>query len=231
MLKAIFFDIDNTLLSFDKYVIETMKSGFRRFGIAEYTDDMYQTFTKINVKLWQDIEKGELTFEELKRTRWNIVFKALGLDFDGPTFEEYFRACLCDSAIEEDGASEILNYLFGKYTLCAVSNGPYIQQKNRLEKGDMLRYFDQIFISEQIGSSKPSVEFFKTCFERLNENKENAILPDEVLIVGDSLTSDMAGGIAYGMKTCFYNPANIAIDETVKLDFVISSLSELKNIL
>ena len=76
MIKAVFFDIDNTLLSFDKYVVETMKSGFKRFGIAEYTDEMYDVFTKINVKLWQDIEKGELTFEELKRTRWNIVFKA-----------------------------------------------------------------------------------------------------------------------------------------------------------
>lgn len=231
MLKVILFDIDNTLLSFDGFVKETMKSGFEKFGIGPYQDEMFQTFTQINSGLWQDLERGTLPFEELKRKRWNLIFERLGKRADGEAFEQYFRECLFESAIPMDGAMEILEYLRGSYTLCAASNGPYLQQINRLKLAGMLPYFFDLFISEEIGWSKPSEKFFNTCMERLNLKLKQKIQPCEMMIVGDSLSSDMAGGIQFGMQTCFLNPHRKPISTDLTPDHQIASLDELKNIL
>ena len=231
MVKVILFDIDNTLLSFDRFVVETMKSGFKVFNLGAYEDGMYAAFTKINTELWHKIEKGEINLEDLKKIRWNLIFRHLGIEANGVAFETYFRECLNESAIPIEGAMDLLEYLHGKYILCAASNGPYLQQVNRLKIGGMLPYFNDLFISEEIGSSKPSESFFNTCIERLNARSCEAINPSEIMIIGDSLTSDMAGGIGSGMKTCFYNPDNKPIPCGVKLDHQVTSLTEIKNIL
>ena len=143
MPKVILIDIDDTILSFQGYVREAMKSGFDEFGIGPFEYEMLSVFHQVNSRLWHRLEEGELSFEELKKIRWNLVFEALGIQADGVKFEEYFRDRLFDSAISEDGAMELLAYLKGKYVLCAASNGPYLQQKNRLKTGGMLSYFSR----------------------------------------------------------------------------------------
>jgi YjjG family noncanonical pyrimidine nucleotidase len=231
MLKVILFDIDNTLLSFDKFVIETMKNGFREFGLCEYKDNMFNVFNQINSGLWQQLENKEISFEELKKKRWNMIFERLGISSDGEAFEEYFRGCLLESAIPIDGAFDLLEYLHKKYILCVASNGPYMQQMNRLKISGMLPYFSDLFISEDIGASKPSENFFNVCLTRLNSKLKQNILPREIMIVGDSLTSDIAGGIYSGIKTCFYNPNNKSIPSEMTPDYHVSSLSEIKSII
>ena len=231
MLKVILFDIDNTLLSFDKFVIESMKSGFKKFEIGRYEDAMFHVFNQINTGLWQKIENGTMSLGDLQKKRWNLIFKQLGITADGEAFEKYFRACLFESAIPVDGAMELLKYLHGKYTLCVASNGPYLQQVNRLKLSGMLPYFFDLFISEEIGSSKPSEKFFNACVERLNGKLEQNIQPGEIMIIGDSLSSDMAGGLCFGMQTCFYNPNKKSIIGEMKLNYQVTSLLEIKNIL
>ncbi len=231
MLKVILFDIDNTLLSFDEYVKESMKNGFKKFEIGIYEDEMFYIFNQINTSLWQAIEKGEIDFKELQKRRWNMIFECLKITADGEAFEKYFRECLFESAIPIDGATELLKYLRGKYTLCVASNGPYLQQVNRLKISGMLPYFSDLFISEEIGSSKPSERFFKTCIDRLNLKSEQEILPCEIMIIGDSLSSDMAGGIQFGMQTCFYNPDKKSVPCEMNLNYHVTSLKEIKNIL
>lgn len=230
-MKVILFDIDNTLLSFDQFVIETMKIGFEEFGIGVYRDEMYEVFQQVNSGLWHKIENGELTLEQLKKQRWNAVFSALGKSADGEAFERYFRERLFESAIPVAGAIELLEALHGKYTLCVASNGPYLQQVNRLKRAGMLPYFSDLFISEEIGSSKPSEHFFNTCMERLRTRLQQSIQPSEVMIVGDSLSSDMAGGVRAGMKTCFYNPEKKPMTAELHLDYQVASLTEIQNIL
>ena len=231
MIKAILLDIDNTLLSFDEYVKESMKNGFKKFGIGTYKDEMFSVFNRINSDLWQSIERGEIDFEELQKIRWNRIFERLGFSADGEIFEKYFRDCLFESAIVEDGAIDLLKYLHGKYTLCVASNGPYLQQVNRLKISGMLTFFSQLFISEEIGSSKPSESFFNECIKRLNTSMEKEIKPSDILIIGDSLSSDIAGGLRFGMKTCFYNPHNKSIPATLNIDYNVKSLFEIKSIL
>ncbi len=231
MLKVILFDIDNTLLSFDRCVKESMKSGFEKFEIGTYEDGMFSVFNQINTDLWQLIEKGELDFEELQKKRWNMIFEYLGISADGVAFEKYFRECLFKSAIPENGAMELVKYLHSKYILCVASNGPYMQQVNRLKISGLLPYFSDLFISEEISSSKPSKKFFNTCINRLNSKTEQKIQPDEIMIIGDSLSSDMLGGIQFGMQTCFYNPDKKNIPCGMKVNYNVSSLREIENIL
>ena len=231
MLKVVMFDIDNTLLSFDEYVKESMRNGFEKFEIGTYKDEMFETFTEVNTGLWHTLEKGEINFEQLKKSRWNMIFERLGISADGVVFEKYFRECLFESAIPIDGAIELLDYLRGKYTLCVASNGPYLQQMNRLKICGMLPYFSDFFISEEIGSQKPSASFFNTCIDRLNSKSKEKILPCDIMIIGDSLSSDMAGGIQIGMQTCFYNPDQKPIPCEMNLNHNVTSLKEIKNIL
>lgn len=231
MIKVVLFDIDNTLLSFDEYVKQSMKNGFEKFEICTYKEEMFSVFNQINSGLWQAIENGELVFEELQQKRWNMIFESLGISADGVAFEKYFREGLFENAIPEKGAMELLKYLYGKYTLCVASNGPYLQQKNRLKISGMLPYFSDIFISEEIGSSKPSEKFFNICMDRLNAKTEQTVKPDEVMIIGDSLSSDMIGGIQFGMQTCFYNPKTKPVPQGLKINYNVASLKEIESIL
>lgn len=231
MIKVILLDIDNTLLSFDEYVKDAMKVGFKEFNLCDYDEGMFSVFTEINNKLWHSLEKGEIDLEGLKKVRWSMIFESLGISYDGVLFEKYFRARLFESAIPVNGAMELLSYLRKKYILCAASNGPYNQQVNRLKICGMLPYFDHLFISEEIGHSKPSEKFFEICLNRLNTGSKDHIKPDEIMIIGDSLSSDMAGGIQFGIQTCFYNPSKKPIPCEINLNYHVTSLNEIESIL
>ncbi len=225
MLKAIFIDIDGTLLDFEACVEETMKIGLAERGVA-YTPEMLPVFHRINNGLWHQIEEGTLSFEELLKIRWNKIFAELGIDLDGVEFETYFRKRLNQSAIPVLGAEQMLAHLAAKYRLFAASNGPQNQQVGRLEKAGMLKYFEDVFTSELIGEEKPSKTFFDYCFNKIVD-----IAPSEAVMLGDSTTSDMLGGANYGMQTLWFNPTAKPTPENINPDYIIKSLDEVKNIL
>lgn len=231
MIKVVFMDLDDTLLSFSGYVKEAMREGFAHFGLKEYEPWMYGIFEEINDGLWARIEQGTLTREGLWKIRWNMVFSRLGIAFDGEVFEKYFRERLKNSAIPEPGAREILDYLAGRYSVCIVSNGPYEQQMNRLRAGKMDGYFSHCFISSQVGAQKPDPAFFDYCFAALRSAGFPDLAPEETIIVGDSVRADIAGGRRYGMRTCLYRAPDNKTGEDGGADAVISHLSELKKIL
>lgn len=229
MIKAVLLDIDNTLLDFDAYVHESMKNGFEKFGLGECNEHTYAVFHAVNNGLWKQIEEGTLTFEQLKKVRWNKVFEALGIDFDGIFFETYFREYLNESAIPVKGAKELLEYLHGKgYILCAASNGPFDQQCNRLKIGGMFEYFTHFFVSGKIGFSKPAAEFFDVCFKEINQNLK--VEKDEIILIGDSLSADIEGAREFGFRTCYFNFKGKDFDEN-GTDYSVNKLEEIQNIL
>ncbi len=231
MIKVVFIDIDNTLLSFSGYVKEAMRDGFCYYGLKPYNEDMFPVFEIINNSLWRQVEQGTLTFEELIKCRWNLILRALGIDFDGEEFESYFRKKLFNNAVPEEGAIDLLKYLSGKYLVCAASNGPYEQQVNRLRVGNMIDYFTHCFISSKVGAQKPSRQFFEYCFDVLRKNNYPDLLPDEAIMIGDSVTSDIKGGLDYGMHTCFYKKHKKSEITDSGAEYEVDSLSEIKNIL
>ncbi len=204
-IKAVLLDIDNTLLDFDAYVQQAMAEGFAAFGLGKFDQQIYETFSVVNHGLWQALERGELTYEQLLKIRWNRVFEALGISFDGPTFEKYFKGRLFHNAIPIPGAMALLKHLQGQYVLAVASNGPYEQQMNRLRIAGMEPYFQHFFISQAMGVQKPDLAFFAYCLQEINLHRTQPIAPEEVLMIGDSLSSDIAGAAAAGMKTCYFD--------------------------
>ena len=229
-IKAVFIDIDNTLLDFDAYVVKTLSEGFKKYDIAEFQPWMLEIFHVENNKLWKRIEEGTLCFEELEKVRFNNYFSKIGVEFDGPFFEKYFRSALNECAIPVEDAIELLDYLSQKYIVCAASNGPFDQQLNRIKIAGMDQYFDYYFISSDIGASKPSGDFYAEAFKRLNQGRSDEIKPKETIMIGDSLTSDMAGGRNYGMHTCYYNRSGQKIDN-FEYDIMVASLCEIAKML
>ena len=231
MIKAVFMDIDNTLLDFDAAAQEGMERCFQDAGLT-YRSEMFSAFKEENNRIWKKIEQGILTMDDLPYVRWQAILKKLGLEADGVAMEMLFRKCLFYSAVPVEGAEEILSYLHGKYILCTASNGPYEQQICRLKKADMLKDFDHCFVSEKIGVDKPDARFFERCLEQLP-----GIRAEECMIVGDSLTADIAGGLAAGMETCWFCRERIEekelenVKEEHKADYVIKRLDELRKIM
>ena len=228
MIKVVLIDVDNTLLDFDACVKAALRDGFDHFGLPAYREEMFPIFNQVNNALWHRIETGELTREQLMEIRFDRIFEALGIRFDGVTFEDYFRRYLFDSAIHVEGALELLQYLSGKYVVCAASNGPYEQQIHRLEVSGLAPYLTHSFISEQVGAEKPSREFFDTCMKVLDLSD---LRPEEVMMIGDSLTADMAGGISYGMQTCWYDRYGKGLPDGVEVDHVVRNLAEIREFL
>jgi len=231
MIRCVWLDIDNTLLDFDAYVKEAMREGFAHFGLGEYSEETYRVFKPINTSFWHRLETGEITYAELLRDRWNTVFAALGITFDGPTFERYFKGRLFDSAIPVEGAVSLLEHLKGNYLLCVASNGPYEQQMNRLRLAGMLPYFSHFFISEAVGAAKPAQEFFAYGMREINKCRDEKLSPDEILMIGDSLSSDMAGAHRFGMHTCYLDRSGAGGAGEIPVDATVHSLDEILRLL
>ena len=226
MYKAVFIDVDDTLLDFNACAAQAMQRGFAMRGEA-YRQEMFPVFRRINLGFWQKIETGEITRAQLEADRWNTVFAALGLPhLDGPAFEVDFKRFLTESAVPIPHALETLQILAARCPLYAATNGPQIQQETRLAKAGMLPYITRVFTSETIGAEKPSPAFFAACFAQLPQ-----LTPADILFVGDSLTADMAGGIDSGMATCWYNPQTLPCPAEITPTYIITDLRQLPQLL
>lgn len=221
MIKAIFIDIDNTLLDFNQSAKVAMQTAFTKNHIP-FTDDMFPVFQAVNDALWLEIEQGNLTREGLFQVRWNKIFQILHISMDGEKFEPQFIALLKTVAEPVPGAKALLAQLSANYPVYAVTNALHQQQLIRLENAGMLSYISKVFSSELLGVPKPSKAFFDACFAELE-----GLLPAEVLMIGDSLTADIGGGISYGMQTCWFNYKAEPLPADMHPDFVVNSLEEI----
>ena len=225
MIKAILIDIDNTLLDFGKSANKAIKRLFEQKGL-EYSQHVFDTFFEINEGLWKQIEKKELTKPEMYKLRWKLILEALNINYDSDRMETEFRSSLSGIAEPVDNAYELLDYLKPKYRLYAASNSSFEHQIKRLTKSDMLKYFDDIFVSEKVGALKPAKEFFDVCFKEMGSPSL-----DEVIMIGDSLTADILGGAEYGIQTIWFNPDGLKAPDSPKPNHIVNNLLEIKNIL
>ena len=225
MIRAIFIDIDDTLLDFRACSKESMRLALAEFG-AEYREELYPIFERINSALWARLERHEITKAELFEVRWTAVFREAGLTLSGKEFEARFLNYLNQSAVPIEYAKEILDYLAERFPVYAASNAPHGQQCERLERAKMAPYFRDVFTSERIGAGKPSAAFFDGCFRELP-----GLLPENVLFIGDSLSADMKGGHDYGLRTCWLNRLREPERDGIHPDYTVFSLKEIEGIL
>ena len=225
MIKAVLLDVDNTLIDFNKSAEWSIRKCFKEYGL-EFTSEVIPTFHRINDMLWHRIEKQTITKPELHTVRWQMIFDELGIKENGPEFEKKFIEYVPIAGIPVEGAKELLEYLSKKYIICFASNSSKEQQLIKLTKANMLKYADHMFISDEIGVAKPAKEYFDICMERLSP-----ITKDEVILIGDSPTADIAGGVNYGIKTCWFNFTGIETPENLNADYCVDKLSEIHQIL
>ena len=215
MKKIVLLDLDNTLIDFNECARHSIINSFKKHGFT-YTEDAFTTFITENVKIWKRLEKGEITKTELRENRWNIILGKLGIDYDGTIIEEEFENGVAQGAYAVEGAYELLDYLYPKYELYIVSNGFRFVQESRLKIGDFRKYFKDIFLSEDIGIQKPAKEFFDYCFEKLDNPEKNS-----VILIGDSLSADIIGGLNYGIDCIWFNKNGDNLPEEIKPTYTV----------
>lgn len=195
-------DVDGTLLDFIAAEKAAVKTLFREFGLGECTDEMVERYSRINKEYWERLERGELSKPEILVRRFADFFASEGLDASkAPEFNEQYQVRLGDTVVFCDDSYELLSSLRGRVKQYAVSNGTVVAQTRKLRRSGFDRLLDGVFLSEELGYEKPAVEFFERVFAAIGEPDR-----ERVLIVGDSLTSDITGGNRAGIRTCWYNP-------------------------
>lgn len=202
--KTILIDLDDTLLDFQKSEDVAIRTTIKTLGI-EPTEDVVSAYKAINLKYWKMFERKEIEREALLIARFKEFCELLNItNKDFSLLNETYFHYLSSSPFEIDGADEFLNKLSEKYDIYVITNGVKRVQTIRLSLVNITKYFKKVYISEEIGYQKPSVEFFEFVLNDLNiTNKE------EVLIIGDSLSSDIQGGINSGIDTMWYNPKKL----------------------
>ena len=224
MIKWVFLDLDDTVFDFGRCERAAITETLRALDIAP-SEETVALYSEVNLSMWRALERGELTKDALRKRRFSEFFKRLGVSRDSALAKEIYEQRLSQKCFFIDGATELLLKLSGSYELYAASNGIAAIQDGRIEKSGIAPYFKEIFISERVGHNKPSREFFESIFKGIDGfDKERAI------IVGDSLTSDIKGGINAGIKTCLFSKT-APTDSDVKPDYYASSLYDIPSII
>lgn len=224
-MKFLFFDLDDTLLDFHKAEAWALRQALRRSGI-EPTDAIVARYSEINQRQWELLEEKKLTREQVLIRRFQLLFQELGVDASCEDTQQCYENMLAKGHDFMPGAPELLEQLKGKYRLYLVSNGTAMVQDCRLRDSGIEKYFQGIFISERVGVDKPQKEFFDRSFATIPDFD-----PGQAMIIGDSLTSDMRGGINAGITTCWYNPKHKPRRADIPVDYEIDDLLALPRLL
>ena len=229
MIKYLLWDIDNTLLSFDLAERASMTKGFKIFDIDIKDEKALDVYKDINDKHWKMLEKGEKTREEILTGRFEEFFDLYDIAYDDRLvndFNLFYQEELGKQVFFNDYAEEVLQKLGKNYKQYAVTNGSKVAQSGKLKNSGLDKIFDGVFISEDLGYDKPSLEYFDLVFENIGSKNK-----DEYILIGDSLTSDMLGSNNAGIRNIWYNPKDFDNKESVKVDYTINNLKEVIEIL
>ena len=223
--KKILFDLDDTILDFRTAEKNAIRQTFEEAGIPA-GESVLRRYSEINLSCWQALERGEMTRAEVLVGRFERLFREMGLDLPAQEVQDRYEALLEGGHYFIPGAPELLEQLFPLYDLYLISNGNLVTQQCRLKSAGIAPYFKGIFISERIGANKPSPAFFDECFRSIP-----GFCRKDAVIVGDSLSSDIRGGINAGVRTCWFNPDGASAAPDLRPDYEIRALSELPALL
>jgi 2-haloacid dehalogenase len=217
-------DADGTLFDYDAAERAALAATFRDFDLSfgATHSDLYR---RINGEIWRAFELGQIAVETLRTERFRRLFQAIGADVDPVPFSEQYLVRLGERADLVDGAAEVVRHLHGRVGMALITNGLKNVQRARLRRSGLAPYLSAVLISEEVGAAKPDARIFCQAFAAIGHPPKDA-----VMIVGDSLTSDMRGGLDYGIDTCWYNPSSAPRDPAVAVRYEIRDLHELLDI-
>lgn len=222
---TVLFDADATLFDFKKSEHGAVIDCLTFAGLPA-TNEVIAKYSEINDSYWKKLEQGEVNRKELFVARWRDLLAFYGFDFDADTIADLYPQKLAEKCYLMEGAEDIIKKLYGKAKLYIVTNGFARVQHGRFDNSPLRKYFEDMFISEELGAEKPTREYFDAVFAKIPElDKEKTI------IIGDSLTSDIKGGINAGIDTCWFNPQNKIAPEGMNITYVVNKLSEIEDII
>ena len=216
------FDADGTLYDYDKAEENALKIMFN-YCEFDYSESIRLKYREINSQVWASYEKGEITKAELQTLRFSRLFNDIGVDYDVKTFNEKYLNELGKGSFLIDGALEICKKITSvNKKIYIVTNGILTTQKARIEHSQIKEYVSDFFVSEFIGSQKPHRQYFEYVFSHIPQVEK-----DRVLIIGDSLSADIAGGNNAGIDSCWFNRSGNINKTEIKPTYEISKLNEL----
>ena len=225
MFEFLFLDLDNTILDFDKAESIAIPKTLAHFGIT-VTPELLQRYHLINKNSWEMMERGEISRQIVGMHRFDVFFKELGVEVDAWACEDLYQKNLAMGHYFLPGAEEAVHSLSKKYRLFLASNGTSHVQHGRLKSANLYRFFEKVFVSQEIGHNKPSKAYFDGCFSQIE-----GFDPKKAIIVGDSLTSDILGGNNAGIATCWVNPTHAPRKNGIRVDYEIEALAQLPALL
>ena len=225
MIEILFLDLDDTILDFHKAERIAITKTIREFGV-EPTEEVLSRYHVINKWHWEQLELGLMTRAEVLEGRFAVLFEEKGIDVDAVAVARAYEKNLSIGHYFLPGAEEAVDALSKKCRLFLASNGTASVQKGRMTSANLYRFFEEVFVSQEIGHNKPSKAYFDGCFARIPDFD-----PEKAMIVGDSLSSDIQGGINAGIKTCWVNPAHTAPKNGIIPDYEIEALHQLPALL
>lgn len=224
MIEFLFLDLDDTILDFHKAERVALSGTIREFGV-EPTEEILNLYHEINKWHWEQLELGKLTRAEVLVNRFGVLFERLGAEVDASACAKVYEKNLSTGHWFLPGAEEAVDALSKKYRLFLASNGTAVVQKGRMTSANLYRFFEKVFVSQEIGHNKPSKAYFDACFSQIpGFDREKA------MIVGDSLSSDIRGGINAGIGTVWVNPGHKPCGD-IRPDYEIEGLSQLEALL
>lgn len=223
--KVIIIDLDNTLIDFDTMEVKSLTESLEAFDVT-VDKDMISDYIQINQGLWENLEKGEYTKAEILVKRFERFFKQYDLSLSPEEMNRSYLSNMANHVHMLDGAQALLDHVKGKAHIICMTNGVQSAQHTKMEKAKLYPYFDHVIVSDVVGVHKPDVGIFNHMITLIGDHQK-----EDMIIIGDSLTSDIKGGNNFGIKTVWYNPKSKVNVQNEPVDYEIKSLTELMDIL
>ncbi|MDO4299832.1 MAG: YjjG family noncanonical pyrimidine nucleotidase [Clostridia bacterium] len=224
MYKAIFFDIDDTIFNFGRCSHRALKAACTICKLP-YREETFSVFQSIDNQLWAQQKKGKISVSDVLKIRAEQITKELGRPEMSREFQSVFSENLSGQIETEPFAAEALDSLSQTVKLYAASNGVLQMQISRLKKVGLLQYFSELFVSDDVGYEKPDSRFFSECVRRSGLERK------DILMVGDSLTADIAGAKCSQIDCCWYNPKGQKLPPEYTPDYIVKNLLQINDIL
>lgn len=219
--EVVLFDADGTLFDFGRAESYALELAFEDSGLtfhARYFTD----YSIVNLEAWQQFERGEITSGELRLLRFERFCARAGVDVEPERLSKKYLSRLAEAAFLLDGAAEVVRTLSKSCRLAIVTNGLTDVQHGRFGRSPICSHFEEIVISEEVGTQKPDPAIFAYTLNRMGHEDKST-----VLMVGDSLSSDIQGGVNFGIDTCWFNPSGGAPPAAPTPSYVVDDLAKI----
>ncbi len=220
---TLLFDADDTLLDFKKCEATALKLMMEARGLPFYDSDT-ELYSRVNQSFWEAYQQGVIEKSEISVGRYKEFFEIKGIKTDADVAAKTYERLLSEQHFVISGVMEILEELHRDYEIYIITNGTDYIQKKRLKDSGITALIKGLFISEIVGAPKPEKQYFDYVLENISEKDKS-----KVMIIGDSMTSDILGGINAGIDTCWYNP--LAKKAEYKPTYEISDFSDIWKVL